>query len=617
MTADKFNEFRKLCRLIAQHTPSVNMTRAASFQKEAVELCIRKFLKLQPHFEAYKPHGYWILFAMYSTILRGSSNRIRQKANKAKGLQQEVEKLLASGDLPSEPIKKPRKPRGRPRKAKIPVGDEAPLDTLPVALEPSPPPPAQSPLPADDNQGEFIDIYVDDAKVDTTMHEAVRSFCGMRIDGVEPMDQYDDDVEDGGSFDIAEVNKPLAGFGDSAPAALAATTAPTTPAIGPAPAGPATPASLAGTALISISTSASPGTIDPSSAAPVPPALIAAPVAPATPIVPVVHRPPAAPATFTAPNAIATPLSTIAPATPVEPLASVESAAHAVPAAPAPPVAPSITPASSIARPLGIPPVKSVRPAISVAPAAPLRDAPHAGPTMPVVPTPSVTHAAATNPTAIMSPEPEHIIWHGLVIPYSELPKIREAARRKAQGLAVRSAPLYSGLVDRLANDPSYDPSSEPDPLAPTGEDDPINADGRVGRGGRGGRGSRGSRGSRGGKRGKTRITSPSATAETQAGPEIETDISPSEAVNGHKVRPKMRPVPELEPKQDSEPGLSTTRENGAGVCEEDRSVLTVADKGKEKAADTTGVEMRTKPTAKNQPKNKTSEPTRRSTRDK
>ncbi|QRV95996.1 preprotein translocase, SecY subunit [Ceratobasidium sp. AG-Ba] len=564
MTADDFKEFRNLCRLIAQHTPSVNMTKAVSFQKEAVELCIRKFLKLQPHFEAYKPHGYWILFAMYSTILRGSSNRIRQKANKAKELEKELEKLLASGDSPPEPVKKLRKPRGRPRKAKTPAGDEAPIDALPVALEAPPLPPAQSPPRADTEQGEFIDIYVDDAKEDTTMHEALQSF-------------HEDDKEDGGLFNMAEADEPLPGFGGLTPAAPAASTARAASATSAAhasrtaPADPTAPAARTAPAVPAIPTAR---------AAPTVPAVpAAAPVAPAVPAAPT-----------------ATPAALVVPAVP-----AAAPAAPAVPAAPAPSAA-AVPPAA---------PVKSVDPAESIASAAPLRDAASAGPVVPAVPASSVALAASTNLTAIMDPEPEYIIWHGLVIPCCELPKIREAARRKAQGRAVRSTPLYGGLIDRLANDPTYDPSSEPEPPAPAIEDVSTNP------GGRGGRGGRGSRGGRGGKRGNNRTTAPSATAETQASPETATDDSPLDVPKGRKIRPNMRPVQEPEPEQDSEHGSSSTRESGVGVSEGEQAALTMGDKGKGKAADTASAEVSTMPTSKKQLKNKTSEPTRRSTRNK
>jgi hypothetical protein len=133
-----------------------------------------------------------------------------------------------------------------------------------------------------------------------------------------------------------------------------------------------------------------------------------------------------------------------------------------------------------------------------------------------VTSTPAAASARTTTSPFSSAPDPASglgIVWCGHNISHTEMSKLKSIAARQATGAKPKMSPIYRDLINKLAEDPTYNPASDPLPIsnhpAPTG-------------------------------RGRARARATAAPAAN--------DPPLAEKATGHKPRPKMRPVPEPEP---------------------------------------------------------------------
>ncbi|QRV96380.1 hypothetical protein RhiJN_24398 [Ceratobasidium sp. AG-Ba] len=441
-----FKLFKELATAVLQRTPAVDLTKPYSSQMEAITLCVNKFRKMQPEFEAYKDYGYWIIYAVFQTLMRNQSGQTKTAEKKTN----EMLTLMAQGVPLPKITDKPLKKRGRPRKNLIVVKDEPPIAALPVPLSPqksdsdptkgiqvaahAPPPPP--------DEGEVIDL--DGAEHDVSMVEASRSFADMAIDP-DILTGGDDDEDDDGPINLDEAAGTIPSIDNNPP--CMPTPAPTpTPGSGSAPApsrvlarATSTPAtSLAPAPAMSPSPSASPSLASACSVS------VPAPLLP--------------PALSQAPSHVPA-CATSTPATSTSP---------------APTTSPSVSPMSARSTPALGPP-----PASSPAPSSPVLSP--SAPDPASVPATAASLASASESRLIESPAPApitapqvpsappgFIVWRGLKISNVNMAKICAVAACKAAGLDYPFVPIYKDLVDKLAKDPDYDPSSDPDPVSVT-----------------------------------------------------------------------------------------------------------------------------------------------------
>ncbi|KAG9074988.1 hypothetical protein FRC06_010340, partial [Ceratobasidium sp. 370] len=248
-------------KTILKRTPAVDLSIAFTRQApRVIDLAVQKLISVHPEFEVFRKYNYWAPRAFFQLILRIKSCEAN-KASKEPATEQE-------GDQPNA---KPRKKRGKPRKAEgtVPTGEPAPdnaptpeaqpalqgqpaLEDGPIIVD-QPARPDQTarkeelvdaaePAPevlqggGESDDGECFELDVPD-DLDMTMESALADLTKMTIDS----NGQDDDNDDGGVFDMSEVaGKSLA----SGSAACAPVPEPTSSAAASAPP-PSAPAPLA------------------------------------------------------------------------------------------------------------------------------------------------------------------------------------------------------------------------------------------------------------------------------------------------------------------------------------------------------------------------------------
>jgi hypothetical protein len=163
-----------------------------------------QLVTVYPEFEPFRKYGFWAPRAFFQMILRVKSNEARkQEAKATEGGQQE-------GD---EPAVKPRKKRGKPRKAQPPVPEgHSALATKPIVaaqpvpqgqltLEveavaaPSAPKAPQAQNKDDDDDGEEFDLDLPSGIMDTTMASTIIDLSNMCVDPNRTGSTHTDEAE--------------------------------------------------------------------------------------------------------------------------------------------------------------------------------------------------------------------------------------------------------------------------------------------------------------------------------------------------------------------------------------------------------------------------------------
>ncbi|KAG9085072.1 hypothetical protein FS749_004707 [Ceratobasidium sp. UAMH 11750] len=146
--------------------------------------------------------------------------------------------------------------------------------------------------------------------------------------------------------------------------------------------------------------------------------------------------------------------------------------------------------------------------------------------------TPPPANPLALPPVRAPTVPPSTTMWRGMKISKKQMTTIRANAARQAAGDKIRASPLYQDLIDKLAADPDYDPTSEPLPLADAGHT-------------------------------RNAASPPGSTTAVSA----PTDANPPAGKSRAQPKPKPKPIPkpELDVIADDETDSNMTFLNGGG----------------------------------------------------
>ncbi|KAG9094331.1 serine/threonine protein kinase, partial [Ceratobasidium sp. 370] len=454
MNDDDYTMVYDDAKTILERTHGIDTSRAITRQNpRAIDLAVERLVSIHHELEPFAKYGYWAPRAFFQMILRNKSCKANTQARRALVQVGQPGGAQSGPQQEAEPVAKPQKKRGRPRKVKtlapggqpaiegvpvvaaqpVPQGEPA-LDSAPVAVAAAQPVPTvvAQPAPAvaiqpaptvvvqpasrdrlapenmsavvvqpvptpphgDDNDVETFDLELDESDFDKTMASAAHNLSQMSIHANQIGDKpggttEDDEDEDGGTFDMTLATGMPLIL---PPKVSSCDSAPPLATQVPVPAASARAA-------------AHPPTTSMASSVP-------------------------------APETDASMASSLTPPSALPALRS-SPRKQVVKDDPPPPARTSTSPFAAVANALA----PNARPAHS-----------------------KHTTIAPFGSTAATNSDSD-IVWHGLTISAADMAKIRSAAARQAEGQPPRIASIHKDLINKLAANPEYDPASEPLPI--------------------------------------------------------------------------------------------------------------------------------------------------------